>query len=100
MEEEEIPVADLVDDAIAALIDEIIGEEADIEEFDAASDVILDVMEELANSEEIQDPPDVESSIEDQQKWLDQYFPIVKDAIHKALHDGFIVNEEPPEELS
>lgn len=90
MEDEQIPEADLIDDAIAALIDEMIGEEGDIEEFDAASDVVLDIMEDLANSDQIQDPPEQDEPEELKQKWLEQYFPIVKAEIHKALHDGFI----------
>lgn len=84
MDDEEIPAADIIDDALAAIIEEIIGEEGDIEDFDAASDVVLDHIERLANEGVISDPPDLEASDEEKQKWLDQYLPIVTEEL-KAL---------------
>ena len=87
------PQEDVIDVNIIAIIDAIIGEKGDIEDFDGASDVVFDIIEELVSSGEISEMPEIEVSDEEKNKWLETSMPIIKQAVQTALHDGFL--EEP-----
>jgi hypothetical protein len=90
---EQIPSEDLIDQKLADLAEEMIGQDGDEEDFDAASDIIFEVIESLVDEEKIEEIPEGVSS-EDQQSWITKYFIMVKDGIHAALNDGFTGDQD------
>jgi hypothetical protein len=75
------------------LIDEMLGEEADEDAFDEASDVVFEVIDDLVARGEIKDMPDNGVPVEQQQEWLTVSIPVIKEALKEALHDGFVGEE-------
>lgn len=89
MDLSDAPQEDVIDIALIDLIDEIIGEEGDEEDFDGASDVVFEFIEELVGDGEMPEIPDDHESDEVKQEWLARYLPVLREKIQKGLHDGF-----------
>lgn len=84
-DEKAAPQEDVIDQTLIKLIDEIIGEEGDEEDFDGASDVVFSVIEELVDAGEMTEVPEPEDSDEVKQTWMETQLPILLEALKMAL---------------
>lgn len=83
--ENDVPAEDSIDIALINLIEELVGDEADVDAFDEASDVVLDIIEELESRGEIKEMPDTEATDEEKQTWLDASMVTIQAAMKTAL---------------
>jgi hypothetical protein len=88
------PKEDVIDAALIDLIDEIIGKEGTEEDFDAASDVVFEIIEEMVGAQELAEIPDNDAEDESKQEWLKRYYAILRQAVQEGLHDGFMGEPE------
>ena len=93
----EIPEHDEIDEQLLVLIHKMVGEEADEEEIDAASNVLFSLIEQLVDEQEIIDVPEAEAPEEDKQTWLKECLPVVKEGFEDILRD---LSSDEFEELS
>jgi hypothetical protein len=99
METEQAPESDVIDDALIAIVDEIIGPEGDEEDFDAASDVVLEVIEQMVDEGSIPEMPESDASDEAKKAWVEK-IPSIKEEIHNALNDGFMNSDEEDDDTN
>lgn len=99
---DEVPESDVVDEALLDLIEEIAeGEEISEEEFDGVSSLVFDMAEKLVSSEEIKEIPDNDASEEEKLDWVQQSFPKLKEeVIHSLSEEAEIVPEEDDDQDS
>lgn len=90
---EGIPGEDVIDLAIIDIVEGLLGEEADDDAFDEASDVVFDIIGELVGRGEIKEIPDSDESEDNKQEWIKVAIPIISEAVKESLHDGFIAPE-------
>lgn len=88
MEDElSIPEHDLIDEELLEMIHEIVGEEAEEEEIDAASNIVFNLVEQLVEEGEMDEIPDTDANEEDKQAWLSSGLPVLKEAFALMLSD-------------
>jgi hypothetical protein len=90
MDLDKAPKEDLIDEALVEIIDELIGDDGDEEDFDAASDIVFEVIDSLVEQEQIEEIPDLTDEETVKSEWLSRFLPVVKEALMKAMNDGFL----------
>lgn len=97
MTEQKIPEQDIVDDALIELVDEVVGDGASEDEFDAGTDVVFEVVEDLVNGGVIEEIPDNAASDEEKKEWIEKSVPVVRAALESALGDPLVSDGEDEE---
>lgn len=81
----EIPEHDSIDEALLGLLHQIVGEEAEEEELDAASNVLFSLMEQLVDEAEIEEAPETDGPEEAKERWIAECLPILSRALSELI---------------
>jgi hypothetical protein len=83
----EIPEHDKIDDELLSLLHAVVGEDAEEDDLDAASNVLFSLIEQLVEDEEIEEIPDTDETDQEKEQWLEKCLPILKQAFDEVVQD-------------
>lgn len=93
----EAPEEDMIDEALLALIHEVIGDVSEDEAEDAldeAGDFIFDVIDDMVDEGEISEVPDNREPDEMKQDWIQKCLPLVRERVAAIMTDPEGESEE------
>lgn len=83
----DIPEHDMIDEELLTLIHALVGEDADEEEMDAASNLLFSLVEDMVEGGEIEEIPETDAEEDSKKAWLEKCLPVLREAFDSVLKD-------------
>jgi hypothetical protein len=83
----EIPEHDKIDDELLSILHAFVGEDAEEEDLDAASNLLFSLVEQMVDDGEIDEIPETDVPDQDKNIWLEKCLPVLKQAFEEVVAD-------------
>ena len=85
LKDDQMPQEDMIDIAFLDIIHSVLGDDLPEEDLDGASDVLLQVIEEMVDAGEMTEIPELDEAEDAKKKWLEDHLEKVRLAFSESV---------------